>query len=168
MWVEALAAIEEFWQEGRVECLEIHGRHVVEGQRDVFLQEIVTLVQKDLQENVREVKEHGTSKQLPVIQLVFAVQNLQVAQVLFEDVNIWLQEGLTKRLHSSGELRLVLHEFLGSGSLDAAQHRSLEEEPPVLMKNLEKKLKQLSFYIWTGTLCNYWVNLIQAKAENAG
>lgn len=90
MWVEALAAIEEFWQEGRVECLEIHGRHVVEGQRDVFLQEIVTLVQKDLQENVREVKEHGTSKQLPVIQLVFAVQNLQVAQVLFEGVNIWL------------------------------------------------------------------------------
>ncbi len=50
--VEALAAIEELWQEGRVECWEIHSRHVVERQRDVVLEEVVALVQEDLQENI--------------------------------------------------------------------------------------------------------------------
>lgn len=63
MWVESLAAIEELGQKGRVERWEIHGGHVVERQRDVILQEVVTLVQKDLQENVYEVKQHGVSKQ---------------------------------------------------------------------------------------------------------
>ncbi len=62
--VEALAAIEELWQEGRVESWEIHSRHVVERQRDVVLQEVVALVQEDLQENIYEVEQHGVPEQL--------------------------------------------------------------------------------------------------------
>lgn len=64
VWVEALAAIEKLWQEGRVERLEIHSRHVVERQRDVILEEVVTLVQENLQKNVYEVEQHGVPEQL--------------------------------------------------------------------------------------------------------
>jgi len=61
---EALAAVEKLWQEGRVKRLEIHSRYVVERQRDVVLEEVVTLVQQDLQENIYEVEQHGVPEQL--------------------------------------------------------------------------------------------------------
>ena len=65
-----------------------------------------------------------------------------------------LQAKCVVYLHGSGELGLVLHLLAGSATLHTAQDGALEEEPPVLMENLEQQLKHLCLHIWAGALQN--------------
>lgn len=57
--VKALAAVEELWQEGWIKSWEIYGGHVIEGQSNVILQEVMALVQENLQQHIDEMEEHG-------------------------------------------------------------------------------------------------------------
>lgn len=59
-----MAAIEELWQEGGIKSWEIYSSHVVEGQSDVILQEVMALVQENLQQHIDEMEEHGVPEQL--------------------------------------------------------------------------------------------------------
>lgn len=113
---------------------------------------------------------------------MFAVQRLQVGEVLLEDVDVGLQERLAERLeeegggggggvtrvivstrkvagdgaspdlHGGGELRLVFHVVFRQPSLDARQDRRFEEVPPVLMQYLVQELKHLRLDVGRGPL----------------
>lgn len=63
VWIEALAPVEELWQEGGIESMKIYSSHVVKRQSDVVLKKVVALVQENLQQHINKVEKHGTLEQ---------------------------------------------------------------------------------------------------------
>lgn len=62
--VYTLASIEELWHEGRVEGIKVDRGHVVNSNGDFLLKKVVAFVEKDLQQHVDEVEEHGGPEKL--------------------------------------------------------------------------------------------------------
>lgn len=62
--VHTVAAIEEFWHEGRIKGIEVDRGHVVNGEGDFLLKKVVTFVEKDLQQHIDEVEEHWGPEKL--------------------------------------------------------------------------------------------------------
>ena len=44
-----------------------------------------------------------------MIQLIFGIERLHCFQIVLEDSDVWLHEGLTKGLHDLDELCLILN-----------------------------------------------------------
>ena len=59
-----MAACEELGHEAGVEGVKVDGGHVVDGERDLLLQQVVALVEQHLQQHVDEVEQHGGPEQL--------------------------------------------------------------------------------------------------------
>ena len=55
-FVEALATLQELWQECGVESVKVDGGHVVNGDADFLLEEIVRFVQENVKEDVQELE----------------------------------------------------------------------------------------------------------------
>lgn len=62
--VHTLAAIEELWHEGRVEGIKVDRGHVVNSNGDFLLKKVVAFMEKDLQQHIDEVEEHGGPEKL--------------------------------------------------------------------------------------------------------
>ena len=63
-----------------------------------------------------------------MVQFVLAVQGLQVAQVLLEDVDVWLQEGLPKCLENNNTSRSRCR-YTREGTVDTAENRRYCRKP---------------------------------------
>lgn len=62
--IHTIAAGEELREEGREEAVEVHGGHVVDGDADVLLQQVVGPVHQDLEQHVHKLEEHGAPEDL--------------------------------------------------------------------------------------------------------
>ena len=62
--IHTIAAGKELREEGREEAVKVHGGHVVDGDADVLLQEVVGPVDQDLEQHVHKLEEHGTPEDL--------------------------------------------------------------------------------------------------------